>query len=93
MDKFREFYKKIYDWALTGDITITPGKDTSPNMINAYAESIVYAPWDTYAALLFKVKNKKEAKINAENAIKAAKRFGIDASETEELLKNIEKLK
>ena len=92
MDKFREYYKKYYDWALNGDISVTPDKDTNPDIINTYAESVVYAPWDTYAALLFKLKNKKEAKINAQNAIKAGKRFGLEVSETEALLKKIEKL-
>jgi len=93
MVKYKDFYKVYYDWALSGNVNETPNNESNPAMINFYAENIVYAPWDTYAALLFKVKNKKEAKLNAENAIKVAKRFEIDGSETEELLKSIQKLK
>ena len=73
-------------------MTSTPINENDPDLIAAYGESIVYEPWDTYAALLYKLKNKTEAKINAENAIIVGKRFGIDVSETEALLKKIEKL-
>lgn len=92
MDRYKAFYKKTFDWALSGDLTSTPLNEKDPDIIAAYGESIVYGPWDTYAALLYKLKNKTEAKINAENAIIVGKRFGIDVSETEALLKKIEKL-
>jgi hypothetical protein len=45
---------------------------------------------DTAAALYFKLKNKANAKLHAEKAIKLAKVHGEDASETESLLKKIE---
>jgi thioredoxin-related protein len=47
---------------------------------------------DTAAALYFKLKNKANAKLHAEKAIKLAKVHGEDATETESLLKKIEAL-
>jgi thiol-disulfide isomerase/thioredoxin len=52
-----------------------------------------YAYLDTYAALLYKIGNKKEAQKYAELAIKKAKEEKEDASETEELLKQIKAMK
>jgi tetratricopeptide (TPR) repeat protein len=52
-----------------------------------------YAYLDTYAALLYKMGNKKEAQKYAELAIKKAKEEKEDASETEELLKKIKAMK
>jgi len=93
MEKQRSFYKTYYDWGLNGDLNITPDGITNQYLIYELAYNVVYAPWDTYASLLFKDKKKKEAKVNAENAIKVGKRFGIfGVSETEELLKKILKL-
>ena len=48
---------------------------------------------DTYAALLFKLEKKTDAKAAAEKAIELAKKNGDKFGETEELLKQIEKLK
>ncbi|MBI4946477.1 MAG: thioredoxin family protein [Bacteroidetes bacterium] len=48
---------------------------------------------DTEAALLYKMKNKKEAIKAAEKAIELAKKDGADASVTEELLEKIKKMK
>lgn len=92
MNKYMKINKKYFDWALNGDISITPDHQTNLEVINSYGFNVVYAPWDTYASLLYKLKKKNEAKLNAENAIKAGKRFGLDVSETEALLKKIEKL-
>jgi hypothetical protein len=52
-----------------------------------------YANIDTHAAVLFKLGNKKEAQKYAELALKNAKEEGVDASDTEELLKKIKALK
>lgn len=52
-----------------------------------------YANNDTYAALQYKLGNKKEAQKYAEIAIVKAKEEGQDAKETEELLKKIKALK
>lgn len=52
-----------------------------------------YANNDTYAALQYKLGNKKEAQKYAEIAIKKAKEEGEDASETIELLNKIKALK
>lgn len=52
-----------------------------------------YANIDTYAAVLYKLGNNKEAQKQAELAIKKAKEEGVDAAETEELLKKIKALK
>lgn len=54
-----------------------------------------YACCDTYAAVLYKLKKKTEAKAAANKAIELAKKEGFDAErykETTELLKKIEKL-
>lgn len=51
--------------------------------------------WDTYAALLYKLKNKNEAKAAALKAVEYAKEGGVSESEYEttmELLEKIEKL-
>lgn len=53
----------------------------------------MYANNDTYAAVLYKLGKKDEAKKVAEHAIALAKESGDDYSETEALLKKIEKLK
>lgn len=52
-----------------------------------------YANNDTYAAIQYKLGNKKEAQKYAELALKKAKEGGEDATETEELLKKIKALK
>jgi thiol-disulfide isomerase/thioredoxin len=52
-----------------------------------------YAFEDTYAAVLYKLGKKNEAKQAAEKAIESAKKSGEDYQETEELLKKINKLK
>jgi thiol-disulfide isomerase/thioredoxin len=52
-----------------------------------------YAFNDTYAAILYKLGNKKEAQKYAETAIVKAKEEEINAKETEELLKKIKALK
>jgi thiol-disulfide isomerase/thioredoxin len=54
---------------------------------------IMYANMDTYAALLYKLGKKEEAKKAAEKAIELAKTEGNNYSETEDLLKKIEQLK
>jgi thioredoxin-related protein len=51
-----------------------------------------YMNTDTYAALLYKLKKKKEAAKVARKAIELAKKSGEDASETEKLLEKINKL-
>jgi tetratricopeptide (TPR) repeat protein len=48
---------------------------------------------DTYAAVLFKLGNKTEARIIAQKAIDIAKKNGEDFKETEALLKKINELK
>jgi thiol-disulfide isomerase/thioredoxin len=53
----------------------------------------MYANTDTYAALLYKLGKKTEAKKAAEDAIELAKKEGSAYSETEELLKKIGSLK
>lgn len=53
----------------------------------------IYANNDTYAAVLYKLGKKEEAKKAAETAIAIAKQSGEDYSETETLLKKIDKLK
>ncbi|MCW3071934.1 MAG: thiol:disulfide interchange protein [Bacteroidetes bacterium] len=53
----------------------------------------IYANNDTYAAVLYKLGKKEEAKKVAEKAIELAKVSGDDYSETAALLKKIEKMK
>jgi thiol-disulfide isomerase/thioredoxin len=52
-----------------------------------------YSTLDTYAALLYKLNNKEEARIYAEKAIAQAKAAGEDYTETEDLLKKINDMK
>jgi thiol-disulfide isomerase/thioredoxin len=52
-----------------------------------------YSTLDTYAALLYKLNNKEEAKLYAEKAIAQAKATGEDYTETEDLLKKINDMK
>ncbi|MEW6468629.1 MAG: thioredoxin family protein [Bacteroidota bacterium] len=52
-----------------------------------------YAYMDTYAALLYKLGKKTEAKAAAEKAIELGKKEGTDYSGTEDLLKQINALK
>jgi thioredoxin-related protein len=47
---------------------------------------------DTYAAVLYKLKKKEQASIEAQKAISLGKRIGEDVSETEALLKKITEL-
>ena len=53
----------------------------------------LFSNTDTYAALLYKLKRKKEAIGVANQAIALAKESGADASDTKELLKKINELK
>jgi thioredoxin-related protein len=48
---------------------------------------------DTYAAVLYKLKKKEQATIEAQKAISMGKRMGEDVSETESLLKKISEMK
>ena len=48
---------------------------------------------DTYAALLYKIGKKKEAKEAAEKAIEQGKKENADYKETEDLLKKINEMK
>ncbi|MBP6732348.1 MAG: thioredoxin family protein [Chitinophagales bacterium] len=52
-----------------------------------------YASTDTYAALLYKAQNFKEAKVYAKKAIELGKAAGEKTDETEKLLKKIEAAK
>lgn len=52
-----------------------------------------YASMDTYAALLYKAQNFKEAKVYAKKAIEIGKAAGEKTDETEQLLKKIEAAK
>jgi thiol-disulfide isomerase/thioredoxin len=52
-----------------------------------------YVNNDTYASILYKLGEKKEAKAAAEKAIELAKKEGVDYKSTEELLKKINALK
>lgn len=52
----------------------------------------LYAEFDTYASLLFKLKLKNEALSAANEAIKQAKAFNSDYESTEKLIENIKKL-
>ena len=52
----------------------------------------LYAEYDTYASLLFKLKLKNEALAAANEAIKQAKAFNSDYESTEKLIENIKKL-
>lgn len=64
--------------------------------LNTKATSDDYPYYDTYAALHYKLKNKKEAKAAAEKAIQLAKEGEMneeDYKATVDLLKEIEKLK
>jgi thioredoxin-related protein len=59
------------------------------------ASSMQKADWhvlDTYAAVLFKLKKKEQAMIEAQKAISLGKRLGDDVSETEVLLQKINQL-
>jgi thiol-disulfide isomerase/thioredoxin len=56
-------------------------------------EADSYAINDTYAALLYKIGKKAEAKKAAEKAIEIGKKSGQDYKETEELLKKIAAMK
>lgn len=52
----------------------------------------LYAEYDTYASLLFKLKLKNEALAAANEAIQQAKAFNSDYESTEKLIENIKKL-
>jgi len=52
----------------------------------------LYAEYDTYASLLFKLKLKNEALVAANEAIQQAKAFNSDYESTEKLIENIKKL-
>jgi thiol-disulfide isomerase/thioredoxin len=78
-------YQKVDDKALLEKAAEMAKKATE--LDNSYPTN------DTYAAVLYKLKRKKEAKAAAENAIALAKKDGSDYKETESLLKKINKLK
>lgn len=52
----------------------------------------LYAEYDTYASVLFKLKLKNEALITANEAIKRGKASNQDIADTEKLIENIKKL-
>jgi len=52
-----------------------------------------YANYDTYAAILYKLGKKAEARVTAEKAIELAKKEGQDYKETQDLLDKIKLLK
>ena len=58
-------------------------------MERAVAMDPDYAVLDTYAALLYKDKNYKDAKVYAEKAISSGKESGEDVKETQSLLEKI----
>ncbi|MFL5754484.1 MAG: thioredoxin domain-containing protein [Bacteroidia bacterium] len=80
-----DFYENVTDRKLLE--RARSWAETAVKIENSYAIN------DTYAALLFKLGMKPEAKKVAENAIELAKKTGEDAKETEEMLKKIDMLK
>jgi len=80
-----DFYEKVSDKKLLERARVWSAK--------AAAISNDYATNDTYAAVLYKLGMKAEAKKVAETAIDLAKKNGEDSKETEELLKKIDQLK
>jgi thiol-disulfide isomerase/thioredoxin len=97
MKKYISNFKQDYDW-------IMGISNTLPTWVEQYnldesdydgakeyiAKNIIYSQYDTYAALLFKLKKKKDAANYANLAIKVAEKYNLDASETESLLEKIE---
>jgi thiol-disulfide isomerase/thioredoxin len=79
------FYENISDVAMLENAARWAKKS-----IDLYS---MYANNDTYAAVLYKLGRKEEAKKAALKAIELAKASGEDSKETEELLKKIESLK
>jgi thiol-disulfide isomerase/thioredoxin len=79
------FYENVSDKAMLEEAAKWAKRST--DLENGYANN------DTYAAVLYKLGKKEDAKKIAEKAISLAKEKGDDYSETEELLKKIEKLK
>jgi thiol-disulfide isomerase/thioredoxin len=79
------FYKKINDKKM-----LEKALEWSKKSIDL---EYSYSNLDTYAALLYKLGNKKEAEKYAKLAIKKAEEENEDASETKELLKKIKSAK
>jgi thiol-disulfide isomerase/thioredoxin len=99
MKKYIVNHKQDYDWIM-GISTTVPDWLLNLNISeNDYdrakafiANKIIYSHYDTYAALHYKLKNKKDAQSYADMAISVAKKFDLSYESTEELLEKIKVL-
>ncbi len=83
-------------WAIYENCDVESALNKAVNWMKpvvAEGENPSYAYLDTYAALLYKIRNKEKAMKFAEMAIAKAEEEGEDASATEELLVKIKSLK
>ncbi|MEN9964735.1 MAG: hypothetical protein RL582_1830 [Bacteroidota bacterium] len=89
-------YEEDIEWLIVGDYKtklkkyekrkLTNEEISNLNLLYQYS---MYPSIDTYANLLYKLDRKKEARVYAEKAVKIAKIFEQDASETEQLLQKL----
>jgi thioredoxin-related protein len=99
MKKYITNHKEDHDWVM--DIS-----STLPKWVEEYglseeeydgakeyiATNMLYPQYDTYAALLYKLDNKKDAANYANKAIEVAEKYDLDKSDTETLLEKIEEM-
>lgn len=91
-------YTEDIDWLIAGDNKTRLKKYEEKNLtkdeisnLNLLYQYNMYPAIDAYAHLLYKLDRKKEAKFYAEKAIKIAKIFEQDATETEQLIQKLKK--
>jgi thioredoxin-related protein len=100
MKKYITEKKPDYDWVMGISKTVPKWlvdlglpADKHADAKAYLAEKMLYSHYDTYASLLFKLKNKKEAQKYADLAIGIAKKYELDYESTQDLLNDIKKLK
>jgi len=99
MKKYIVNHKQDYEWIMGISNTLPDwllklniGEEDYDKAKSYIANKLIYAHYDTYAALHYKLKNKKDAISYADMAINVAKKYGLDYENTEELLKEINSL-
>ncbi len=100
MKKYIANHQQDYEWIMGISGTLPTWlsqlniSEDDHDQAKAYiANKMIYSYYDTYAALHYKLKNKKDAQSYADMAINVAKKYELSYESTEELLEGIKTLK
>jgi thiol-disulfide isomerase/thioredoxin len=99
MKKYVTSHKQDYEWIMGISKTVPAwlldlniGEEDYEEAKTYIANKMIYSQYDTYAALHYKLKNKKDAQSYADMAINVAKKYDLSYESTESLLDDIKKL-